>query len=257
MPYGRRTTYTNRKRRPYTANRNIARKKANRFTKKSGYTRYKTIGQTRALRAKWVNPISTKALVRFTYADSGFSRTLTAIGGYYAYYVFRGNSLFDPDYTGVGVQPYGYDNLCTSNMYSNYRVTASAIRAYFRPESTYADVRRLHAFILPYNDSAPVLSDISDTRMMPQSRETVYDGATESTKGAKLKHYMSTQKINPVYTSADAGNQAAYSANPTNVWFWLIIFYLEEYDDEEVDIYFDVKIKYYSILQRSFVPNES
>lgn len=39
-------------------------------------------------------------------------------------WVFRANSLFDPDYTGAGHQPRGFDQLCSSNgPYNRYLVT--------------------------------------------------------------------------------------------------------------------------------------
>lgn len=226
-------------------------------TKSSRYLRYKNAGPSRSLRAKWLNPLSSKQLVRFAYADSGYSRTLNVAGNYTAYYVFRGNSVFDPDVTGVGVQPYGYDDLCTDSMYTNYRVTSSSISVYFRPESTYANMRRLHAMIIPMVSSTPVLTDISDVRNIPYHKETTYDGVTESTKGAKMKHYHSTKRAVPIYNPNDFDFSAAYTANPLLAWHWIVFFYAEEFDDEEVDIYFDVKIKYYTILTRYGVPNES
>jgi hypothetical protein len=42
-----------------------------------------------------------------------------------ASYVFRANSLYDPDYTGVGTQPYGHDQYAT--MYKYYRVNKAVI----------------------------------------------------------------------------------------------------------------------------------
>lgn len=40
-------------------------------------------------------------------------------------HVFRTNSLFDPDYTGVGSQPYGFDQY--ANIYKYYRVNKAVI----------------------------------------------------------------------------------------------------------------------------------
>ena len=46
-------------------------------------------------------------------------------GAAVASYVFRGNSLFDPDYTGTGHQPRYYDQL--TPIYGRYKVLRSAI----------------------------------------------------------------------------------------------------------------------------------
>jgi len=57
-----------------------------------------------------------------------YSSTLidfTASVGYYAH-VFRLNSLFDPDYTGVGAQPLGFDQWAA--LYGSYRVTRASVK---------------------------------------------------------------------------------------------------------------------------------
>ena len=47
----------------------------------------------------------------------------------YKNYTFRGNSCYDPDYSGVGHQPLYFDRYMT--LYSRYRVVASRIRVNF------------------------------------------------------------------------------------------------------------------------------
>lgn len=256
MPYGKRKAYT-RRRSTNSGYRRGARRQTSRYAKRTRYSKYRNVGPTRALRAKWLDPLSQRQLVRFTYCDSSFSRTLNVANSYTNYYVFRGCSIFDPDYTGIGVQPYGFDHLTGTSMYSNYRVASSAIRIYFRPEEDYKSISRLHAFIIPLLDPGPVLTDISDVRMIPNHKATVYDGSTESTRGAKLKHYMSTKHLVP-YSPSTSGFASGYTNNPTLNWYWIVMFYTDIYDDEEVDIYFDVKIRYYTSLTRATnVPNES
>lgn len=103
----------------------------------------------------------------------------------------------------------------------------------------------------------PILTDVSDVRNIPMRVETTYDGVTESTKGAKCKHYCTTRRVFPEASSKDFGFTAGYSTVPVGSWYWIVLFYTEEYDDEDIDIYFDVKIKYYTVMSRSDVPNES
>lgn len=249
MPYGRkrypRRTYRKRKPKTTTA---VA-------TRRRTYRRA-TYKKSRVLRPKWLNPMGQKLSLIFTYCDTNFSRTLNAAGSYTAYYVFRGNSPYDPDYTGVGSQPYGFDQLCTAQMYANYSTPASSIRVYFRVEPLYATVRRLHAAIIPLRSAAPVLTDPADVRMIPNSRHTTYDGLVEGTKGAKMINYMSSRKLIQA-SSTSTSYEGSYAGNPGTIWYWLVYFYADDYDDEEVDIYFDVKIKYYTLLARGDVPNES
>lgn len=247
--YGKRRVRKGRKIRRRSATR-----KARGGVKRNG-VRGKRYSTAKALRPKWINPISKAASAKFVYCDSGFSVTLSALGSYAGYYVFRGNSVYDPDYTGGGVQPYGYDQYMA--IFNNYRVVASSIKVYFRPEPTYSTMRRLHAFVIPYLLPNPVLTDISDVRMIPNHRATTYDGYTETTNGCRMKHYLTTKRAINLYSTTDVNFQAAYNNNPTYVWYWLVYFYNEEYDDETIDIYFDVKIKYYTKLLMTSVPQES
>lgn len=250
MPNARSKSFGRRRYRRRTA------KKTGGSIKRYGRRRY-GVKKIMSLRPKWINPLSQKQFAKFVYADTSFSRTLNAAGGYSAYYVFRGNSVFDPDYTGVGVQPYGYDQLCNADMYNFYRVASSSIKVYFRPEETYAGIRRLHVSVIPMRINNPIMTDISDVRMLPFQRSTAYDGATETTKGCIIKNYMSSGRLLTEASSKDFGYSAAYTGNPTGLWYWIVHFYTDVYDDEEVDIYFDVKIKYYTLLSRSGMPNES
>lgn len=101
------------------------------------------------------------------------------------------------------------------------------------------------------------MTDVSDVRNIPKRVETTYDGNNESTKGAKVKSYASTTNVFGEGLSGDYGFTSSYSSNPSGTWYWIVHFYTDVYDDEEVDIYFDVKIKYYSVITRGDVPNES
>lgn len=93
--------------------------------------------------------------------------------------------------------------------------------------------------------------------MIPYAKETTYDGLTETTRGAKHKHYLSSKQLYPEFSTGDYGFCGSYLAVPAYQWYWIVLFYTDVYDDEEVDIYFDVKIKYYTILAKGGVTNES
>lgn len=51
---------------------------------------------------------------------------LDPTAGQFKTYVYRANGLYDPNYTGTGHQPMGYDNLAT--LYSHYCVTKSRMK---------------------------------------------------------------------------------------------------------------------------------
>jgi len=103
------------------------------------------------------------------------------------------------------------------------------------------------------------ITDISDLRMAPMHKETMYDNVTETTKGAKLVSYCTTRRLyndSPVIQ----GTNVAYNAVPGAAygWYWQIVFTVDgTNDDLDFYVYFDVKIKYYTTVSRSDAPQES
>jgi len=71
------------------------------------------------------DPFPVRRFASLSYShNSGL--TSGAINTYGAESVFRLNSLFDPDFTGVGHQPYGFDQL--SGLYAKYKVLRVTFR---------------------------------------------------------------------------------------------------------------------------------
>lgn len=98
-------------------------------SKKQKLLRVASIAQsaTSAMAPMLFNAPRTKS-VSLLYGDTNFS----LIGASNpAAYVFRANSLFDPDFTGVGHQPRGFDQLMA--LYERYVVTGVKVEAWFAP----------------------------------------------------------------------------------------------------------------------------
>lgn len=70
------------------------------------------------IRQRTTQPIAPRTLARLKYATT-VNLTIST-GGIPVYYFMNLNSLFDPDRTSVGHQPYGFDFY--SNLYNRYRV---------------------------------------------------------------------------------------------------------------------------------------
>lgn len=85
------------------------------------YKRAKSVRVSRF--AEVLRPFRCKLL----YTDGVLLATSAGVG--FTTYSFRANSLFDPDYTGTGHQPYRYDQLAT--IYQKYRVVSSKITVNF------------------------------------------------------------------------------------------------------------------------------
>jgi len=98
------------------------------FTKRSHHPKRKSVrrrthGPARAARAVNLShnlgPIPQRMITKLKYCDA-FARTSTL--GILNTYQFNLNSIFDPDLTGTGHQPYGRDTYAT--LYNRYRVFA-------------------------------------------------------------------------------------------------------------------------------------
>lgn len=97
------------------------RKRFRRRFRRSGYTRY------RGLPA-----IPTKAKIRFRYGIQNVE--LSSLLGVQDYHTFVANGCYDPDLSGGGHQPFGWDQW--SIFFNKYVVRSSKIRAYFTSDGT-------------------------------------------------------------------------------------------------------------------------
>lgn len=202
------------------------------------------------LRPKWANPLDRKSLVKFVYCDTGFDLT-TAIGNsYYSHNNFRGNSLYDPDATGVGVQPYGFDQLTAIFDYK-YRVYASKIKAtFYLEEACYDAVIGLYANKgeFSYHDPA----DLAVAKGVRSRHISSQDGITWKNT---IKAYTTTRQQFPVL-AGDNDLSASVGTNPSTVWYW-VVFCNTANESQEVSIRVDVRITYYALITRSENFNES
>lgn len=72
--------------------------------------------------SRYFDPFPAKAHYTLRYSDV---ITLNPAAGATANYLFRANSIFDPDLTGVGHQPYGHDTL--QSIYKSYVVDKAVV----------------------------------------------------------------------------------------------------------------------------------
>lgn len=245
MPgFYRRRRYTVRRsrgRRPKRAQRSTARRRLARRARRPSL--YK-------------NPIPVSRYIKFKFADTAYELTPPGTGIFTATYVFRGNSLFDPDVTGIGVQPYGYDQLTGAGgvgIFSHYCVYSSKIRVHIVPSSTSVVGLKFH--IIPSRNSTLVSTDPADLRQMPYCKTICWSGGDGSRK-TNISNYCSSRRMYSTMTPENETFTAAYNANPYSQWYWHVIL------DEQTlmgttKVYFDVEIIYYAKMLRSNYLDES
>lgn len=191
---------------------------------------------------------------KLRYNDTDFSVSTTSGAGYQASYKFRGNSVYDPDATGAGSQPYYFDQLAA--VYTKYKVLASAIKVYMYTTSTSSAVPLIRSFILPHNSSAgPTYTDPNDLQMVTRCRANRWSQERSYNKQVKLTNFNKTKYSFPM-SSVDNDLVATISTNPSLQWYWFV--FVDTSDvAAECSIYFDVKITYYCVFYQTEDINES
>lgn len=129
--------------------------------------------------------------------------------------VFRGNSLFDPDFTGTGGQPTGFDQW--SAFYGRYKVNASSILVRGINNSTTQNVQ---VAIVPIYGTVLASASTFAMSSMPYSRQTIL--SIEGGPNIKyLKNYITTKSIRGEKT-LDDDYSAIITANPSKQFHWIV-----------------------------------
>lgn len=97
-----------------------------------------------------------RIVVRMMYAEPQIGSINPGAAGVAASYVFRANSIYDPNFTGTGHQPMGFDQMMT--MYQNFVVLGSKITCTFNNSDT-----TNHVIVGIYlSSNSTVISDLSN-----------------------------------------------------------------------------------------------
>ena len=126
----------------------------------------------------------------------------------------RGNSCFDPDFTGIGHQPHYFDQYAA--FYGRYMVYSSSVALKMRNNTTTA----VTVGLWPSVDSSTVVSNGDSLREQPYVRTRLLapgDGAAI----VRLNHRMTTSKMRGGTVFSDEWG-ALISANPSRQWYWNI-----------------------------------
>ncbi len=125
-------------------------------------------------------------------------------------YVYRANSVFDPDLTGTGHQPMGFDQLAA--LYNRYRVTA------VKYSITIANLTAepMQFVIVAKNDTANLIS-VDQAHELPFSRAITVGGINGGQAVRTISAWVSNRAVTGVSASKYKDNQyaAIVTANPT------------------------------------------
>lgn len=173
--------------------------------------------------------------------------SLTTSTGF-VYNLFRGNSLFDPDQSGTGHQPYYRDQLAT--LYNNYRVLGSKITVVF---TSGTDGLGYVGVAPQTTTSAPsVLTDMMEEPYGRYKATTGYQAKGQTI----VKNYMKTKKMFGMKSILyDDTCAAAMGSNPTQQWYWNV--WGIAVDSLNISQFATVQLTYYVRCENRVLPGGS
>lgn len=156
--------------------------------------------------------------------------------------VFRINSAYDPNYSGTGHQPIGYDELTA--FYANYLVTGCKLKVTVMSVSLAATAADVQFTVLPNNDPT-VFTSYQLIAEQPYAL-TRYMGSAYSQGIRTIKYYVRPHKILGVSVqkyNTDDQYSALVSANPAVECYWHI--FQSDLSADNLNITFKVDCTYY------------
>ena len=169
----------------------------------------------------------------------------TAGSGITAKHSFLGNSVFDPDFTGVGSQPMNFD--AWSGIYQHYMVWGSTIVV---KATAITEKSGTLLCVVPTRDPATSgIIEASIERPRAKVRMLTFQG-----RSSYIKSKVSTAAMLPLFNSRLLSET---TTNPADVWFWHITTQAVDSASEEsvvdvmVELYYNVTFYERKIQVRS------
>lgn len=222
------------------------------FRKYSNRSRAGVVAQRRGLVKASLNrrPAYAQAIgpprsvfMKLKYADTFFNMS-TAGGGFQTLNAFSGNSPYDPDATGVGVQPHFYDEL--GAIYSRYNCYASKIKCTFYCVTALSACGKQIVSVYPAVQSAAMTNnETCDLIQLPHCKQLQLGlDKNQAQKKVVVKNYVKTREYLRGANVNDADYVASVSNNPTRRWYWHVA--TDTADSAAAcTIWMDVEITYY------------
>lgn len=163
-----------------------------------------------------VTGFPTKVRARLRYADI---MTLTSSNGSLTGSTFRMNSVYDPDYTNVGHQPYYFDQFAA--LYGRYAVQGAKLTAKFSivPSTTSTSQPSGPVICAVLTDNDATLPAVLSTMM--ENQNSVSDVLCNQTGGNNVKVLSKTYspKKNLGVEPFNDSQVALITGNPSREWF--------------------------------------
>lgn len=142
--------------------------------------------------------------------------TMTNTAGAYAENFFAANGCYDPNITGTGAQPTGFDQWM--GFYNAYRVRGSKISVELANVGSTNPLASIETVIVPVNDAAG-FSSMDSASASAYAKRVLY---AVQNGFPKLTSYLSTKKFCGDKPDDDSFT-GTVSSNPTELWYWQIL----------------------------------
>lgn len=192
------------------------------------------IATTFRQRIPWAPNLAPEAItVRLTYATS-----YTISSGLQFDKIMSGNGLFDPDVSGTGHQPLGFDEWMA--LYDRYRVLASTCTV-TTINNTASAGNNIQTTLIPTNQQTAIAND-DEAEELPDSTENtagVSTGPAEDTVSRSMQTSYMVGVPNIRYSTEYSGTN---SANPVQQWYWRV--FHASVNASAITAFVNINIKY-------------
>lgn len=193
---------------------------------------------------------STSFQPRWMHCDMKYcDQFVTSVGGASVLdQIYRANSLFDPDRTGVGHQPRGFDQL--TPLYNRYRVDAIRWDVKFMPA-----VAGYNCCVIPVNGAQAYTSivDVGESSLLAPIK-TQGAGATGITFSGRIPLYQLQGRSEVAYHTDDT-TAAIFSTNPVETIDFHV--FVQNINVAALVVNFVVTLTYESIFFDYIIPGQS
>lgn len=154
---------------------------------------------------------------------------------------YRGNSIYDPDYTGTGITALGFTDY--QQLYDKYVVLGSKCTCTFINRDP-ASVRTVGLSASPTTTGYTNSSSLLGLQGQPNTKSTFLGPNGSSRSIVTLSMFMKTSKMfAQTGIAIDDKFASNISGNPSSVWFWIPWFNSDANTQTTIDV--QMKITYY------------
>lgn len=156
-------------------------------------------------------------------------------------YAFGANNVFDPDFTGVGHQPYFYDQI--TPLFNRYVVLGSKITVTFLPVSSTVTPPSGPGVVGIIGDNNASVSSVANTLMEGQNSKSTFITPWSGTDSKAMITATYSPELSLGISSDDDTVAALVSAGPAKTWFFNL--FCQDYNSTTASvIYAKVNIEY-------------